>query len=82
MSVQPRVAGQRRAEALEQSVHERAGQAAAARVDLIAAPLLHRGREHSRDGNTRQLERIDERREVIGRVDVSLRIFDFRKNRV
>ncbi len=34
------IAGERRAEALEQAVHERAGQAAAARVDLIAAPLL------------------------------------------
>jgi hypothetical protein len=61
------IAGQRRAESLEQSVHERAGEASAARVDLIAAPPLDRGCVGSRDGDSGQLERIDEWSEVVGR---------------
>ena len=60
------VPGKRCAEALEQPMYEGAREAAAARVDLIAAPLLHCGREHSRYRNTRDLERIDERREIVG----------------
>src|SRR3970282_964306 len=54
------VAGERRAETLEQTVHERAGEAAAAGVDLVAAPLLHCRREHRRHRHTRQRKWIDE----------------------
>jgi hypothetical protein len=76
------VTGKRCAEALEQPMYEGARKAAAARVDLIAAPLLHCGREHRRYGNTRYLERIDQRREIVRKSGVRPRFFDSRNNGV
>ena len=60
------LARERRAEALEQPMNERAGEAAAARVDLVPAPLSRRSAPTHRVTATRgKRERIDQRGEIV-----------------